>query len=291
MNLFCHLRENNSFKRIVLSQNLQNELSEYLSNIINKFVNSTQIEFSGEYKPEEENNEILCINDFINPYQNFEPMSLEVLSGDEIENIKSLIFVDDNKIAYQSFDKRKIIKPSKWFLIYSNDTYSKIEKAGLIIDPKIDALYLVKEKKLLFYSFHNATKIFDLADYYREATDSEIENFFDNKLIEKETDFNKEHLNKNVRKKIHLIQKNNILKKVQSNFDEVAKHASKFDLLEYFDINFKKIKIPNDKKKIEKLINFLNDDIYDSPITSNIYKTNSKRVINSFSKKVNKNEY
>ncbi len=277
MNIYAILRNDNSLKRISLTQELQEELDSYINSSIQHFEGLSPIKFSGEYKPDED--QILFIENFKNPYSEFVPTSTEILEKSEIDYIKTIVFVDSDKIAYQCFDSRKIIKPNKWFLIYSRKTFSKINEPALIIDAKIDALYFKEEKKLLFLSYHNASKIFDLSEYYREATDSEINHFLNNNLIQKDTSFNTNLFNSRMRKKLHLIIKNNVLEKVERNFSEVVKYAEKFKLEQMFDKINQKIIFPSEKKDLEKLIKFLNEDLFESPITGNKYEINSKHTV------------
>lgn len=278
MNIYCIIKESKDLKRILLSQKLQKELSKYLKASIEEIKKKEGVKFSGEYKPEE--NEVLLIENFSNPYASFDTLSLEKLAENEIESIKALVFsMDDGKIAYQCFDSRKIIRPEKWILINSEETYSKIDKKGLIIGNNVDAVFL--NNSLFFNSYHNASKIFDLSEYYKEATDNEIENFMKDQIIEYESSFDKSLLNSRMRKKIYLILKNEVLSKVDENFGAVVEYSKQIGISTCFDQENKKIVFPNEKKEFEKLLNFLNDDIYNSPITGNNYETNSKRKISN----------
>ncbi|GIV41553.1 MAG: hypothetical protein KatS3mg034_0863 [Vicingaceae bacterium] len=279
MNILCKLNsktEKNNLRRISLSDHLQNQLSKYLSESINFFYKAKQIKFDGEYKPNE--NEVLEINNFDFPLKDYENIiNLPLLKEEEIYDIKHIIFLNKESIIFQTFDSRKIIKTEKLYLIYSSETFSKIDNKGLIIDAKIDAMFLKNEDKLLFTSYHNASKIFDLSKYFREATDKEI-NIFKRHTIFKECDnIDYSIINSRYRKKIFQIIKNGVLNKVQDNFNEVIKYARELELPNMFDESESKILFPQEKKDIEKLINFLNDDLYKSPISKFIYETNSKR--------------
>ncbi|MEO0234621.1 MAG: hypothetical protein ABIN11_05990 [candidate division WOR-3 bacterium] len=281
MNVYAVLRDSDSngsciIKSISLTQKLQKELTGYIPFKSYEDENIKQIRFSGEYKPDEQ--EVLYINKFYNPFKEFDSIT-DTLNKSDIDNIKFLAFVDSQKIAYQSFDSRKIITPEKWFLIYSDNTYSKIDKKGLIIDSRIDALYLKKEEKLLFFSYRNAIKIFDLGKYYREATEDELNLFTKEEIFIFNEGFDKNLLSSKMRKKIFMIQKNEILTKIKNNFNQVVNYAKKLNVDEMFDKNNKKIIFPKEKKNIEKLLNFLNEDLYESPISGLIYETNSKKLV------------
>lgn len=277
MNIYCILKENNLKRKIVLSPELQKSLHEYISQSINQIMTASKEPFTGEYRPDD--NEVLFIDNFENPYKNFEYLSLKPLQVEEIENIKTIVFDNKEVIAYQCFDSRKIIRPQKWHLIYSNDTYIKIDNKGLVIENKVDALFEKRTMTLLFYSYHNTSKILDLSKYYREATKEEIDSFCKNKIFHTEKSFSTDNFNTKIRKKIYLIKKNDILKRIKNNFEEVADYAVQLNLGDFFKKDKKLINFPNKKKEIEKLINFLNDDLYKSPISNLIYETNSKKII------------
>ncbi|MEO0233901.1 MAG: hypothetical protein ABIN11_02315 [candidate division WOR-3 bacterium] len=283
MNIYAILKKDNKIKKISITQKLQEGLTSYMENFIDKFFKLEFIEFSVEYKPEE--NQVLYIENFQNPYTDFNPTSIEILQKDEIRDIKTIFFDYEDKISYQCFDSRKIIEPSKWLLIYSKNTFCKFEKAGLIIDSKIDALYQKEGKKLSFPSYHNASKIFsNLNNYYREATDDEINDFFKkNNKIQIDKSFDISILNSRMRKKLHLIINNKIIDKIYSNtknFDNAKNYAKNFELETMFDEDNKKIIFPSEKENLENLLKFLNDDFFQSPITKSKYETNSKRKIN-----------
>lgn len=277
MNLLCLLK-NNEVKRILISSELQDNIKSYVQNSIDEFINAGKIKFSGEYKPDE--GEVLLIDNFNNPYSDYtNPLNIELLQENEIDEIKSIIFFNNEYIAYQCFDNRKIIKPNKWNLIFSQNTFSKIEHKGLVIDNKIDVLYIINKMELLFLSYHNASKIFDLSDFYKEATDQEINNFCNNNLFDNSVHLTQDNFNKKLRKKIFQIQRNNVLEKVNQNFKQVYNYSKEIGIDNFFNVENNKIEFPTDKKEIEKLIIFLNDDLYKSPISELIYETNSKKLI------------
>lgn len=282
MNIFCLFDKNNTSnpKKILLSQDLQSELKSLFDSFVQEMSNLEEITFSGQYKLDD--NQIFFIDNFTNSHNEIDSLLCENLDDKEIDNIKFLIFVEDNKIAYQCFDTRKIIKPNRWYLLFDSNTYSKIDKKGLIIDDKIDALYFEKDKKLLFKSFHNASKIFDLSKYFREATDNEIKKFLKHQIFDNTSDIPIDIFdNLNLRKKIFLIINNNCIDIITNNFDKAFRFAERINLQGLFDKENNKIKFPTDKRTIDKLIRFINEDFYLSEISNEIYLTNSKVKISS----------
>ncbi len=292
MNIAAMLRTNGqtTIKRVRISQSIQQELKDYIFSSLEDYINHERVErveFTGEFKPD--NDQVFMIANFELPFDTdfiSNTINLETLQINEIESIYGLIFSEQekNEIIFQTFDSRKILGNKKWYeLVYNQNDFVRFNKKGIIIDKRIDGVYLRNEQTLLFRSFHNISRLFDMKDYYREATNEEIEEFGSNELINVD---NIEDLHQiadtQIRKYIYLIQKNEILNNLQEKgkFSKAKEFANKFEIGNLFDENEQKITIPvQNKKKTKLLLKFLNEDIYEAPITDSRYETNSKRRI------------
>ncbi len=278
INLFAILKSEDLIKLINISSNIQNELTS-IKNIAEHFLNNERIPFDGQYKPEDD--QILEIKNFHLPFRiDFDnPLNLQKIDLSDIDLIKGIIISDKDLLGFQCFDRRKIIEPNRLNIIFRNNTFSKLEDKGIIIDNKLDAVFSKQNNSLLFFSFHNASKVLDLSEYYREATDREINSFLANEIFSDIPPNINESIDTRIKKKIFLIKKNNVMEilKEEKIFREVVKYSKNLGLSDYFDSSTRKIKIPNDKKEFKKVISFLNEDLYKSPISEIIYETNSKR--------------
>lgn len=272
MNIFALLK-NEKTKRISISQEIQKQLDHYLKNSIDQYLKKEGIKFDGQYKPED--GQVLLISDYKVNYIDKLVIDSEILLENDIDNIKCIIFLyDKSKIGFQVFDNRKIINPAKFSLIFDSQTFSKLNKKGITISSTIDAFF--DNNQLLFTSYHNASRVFDLSKYYRDANDSEIKNLKNSGIIVFPEDINN-LFDSIMRKKIFLIQKNNVVEAIKSNFEKVSLYAQSTGMAEYFKDGI--IYFPSDKKKLKTLISFLNDDLYKSPITNLLYETNSKKTV------------
>lgn len=278
INLFAIFKSENSIKLINISGNIQNELAS-LTNNAKEYLQKEKILFEGQYKPEDD--QILEIQNFSLPFDvDFDnPLNLEKVEVTDIDLIKGIIINDKNTIGIQSFDRRKIIEPNRLNIIFRGNTFSKLEDKGITIDDKLDVVFSKQSNSLLFYSYHNASKVLELSEYYREATDQEINSFFAPKIFSDIPEKLDEIIDTRIKKKIFLIKKNKIMEKLKDGniFKEVTKYSKTLGLENYFDSMTKKIKIPDDKNEFKKIISFLNEDLYKSPISEIIYETNSKR--------------
>lgn len=281
LNLFA-LMKNDSIKRIVTNSDLQKEISTFFTNLKNSFYQSQdEILFDGRYKVD--TNEIFVIPDFPipNTIQNalINPLTIDILNlktdKEAIKGIFTGVWNETNKhISFQTFDIRKILS-QKLTLINSRDTFTKLEDPGLTIDNSIQAL--IHENKMLFYSYHSANKLFDLSDYYKEATNEDLEKFAESNILNfEDNQWFIQNADSIVRKKVALLQKNSILE--NTSIKDVKKIAKTLDIP--LDINDKnQICIPKDKKKLKEIIRFLDEDYFIAPLTQRKCMTNSKMYL------------
>jgi len=168
-------------------------------------------------------------------------------------------------------------------LIGSGDTYKKLESPGLILQDKLTANF--DNGTLYFSSYHNTKRFLDLADYYQEATDADLDTFAGSELfsLEDESSF-KANADSIVRKKIALLQKNHVLQDLEvSDIQAVADNFNQ-ELPEEHHISIElnedgKIVIPADKKQLKELVRFLDEDYVTAPLTKRKCLTNSKKYL------------
>ena len=278
-------------KRIVkfnLSNDVQAYLTTYLRDQESSFdLQQEEIVFDGKYKPDE--GEVLCIENY-DDIDNLEsairnPTSLDLVdpSEDFFHDIKALfsgyiLATGGVKILLQNFDRRKIISTNGLSIFHSANVYKKIEGIGLTIDYKLTAT--LEEGKLKFFSFHNARQLFDLSEYYKEATDDDVIEFSNLDSI-KSVD-NKQLLEMSdswVRRKVSLIHQSGILQNVPIN--EMKAIATDFSIpfITVTENGEELIKIPDNKPDLKKLLRFLDEDYYKSPLSKTNFITNSKRAL------------
>jgi len=284
LNLLALLKDG-SLKRIVSSGTLQDEITEYFINLKTIFENEkTEISFDGRYLVED--NEIFIIPNYpqnnliINAISN--PITLEILKlKDDREKLKALICglwtATDKFILFQAIDSRKILS-KKFTLINSNDTYTKIIDPGIIIDDHIDSI--LYENKLSFISYHNTRKIFDLSEYFKEATNDDLKDFYKNDMfLVEELQWFIDNSDTSMRKKVALLQKNKVLEETElKDIKSISKDFG-IEIEIITDNRKKKIKFPKDKKKVKEIIRFLDEDYFLAPLTKRRCLTNSKQYL------------
>lgn len=287
-NLFAIINDKNSaINRIPLTGALQSDIAHLFEEQKKEFIRDKQERaFSGSYSTGSD--ELFAINNYHITEQIFEsiqnPISIPTLDLSNSISIKALFTGawDDNKSVYfQSMDARKILKKG-FTLINSQKTFSKLTDPGIILSNKLAAVYC--NGKILFQSYHITNRFLDLSNYFREAADTELDDFISHDLFSCE---DIEEFRKNadsiVRKKIALLLTNNILENI--TIAELETVAKEFNQLVHDEnkINLKitggRLIIPNDKKELKELIKFLDEDYFTTPFTKRKCLTNSKTYI------------
>lgn len=277
-------------RRIPLTAELRQELATMFQGQQAIFLDEQQaIEFTGSYNVD--HGEIFTIADYPLPEVISDaianPLTCQALNlSNETHKIKALfsgIWSDQSRlINFQVFDSGKLLKTG-FTLIGSSDNYKKLEEPGLILQDKLTAHF--DNGTLYFTSFHNTRRFLDLADYYQEATDNDLDTFAASELfaLEDESTF-KTNADSIIRKKIALLQKNNVLQDLQvSDIQNVANNFNQ-ELPEEHHINIQldddgKIVIPADKKQLKELVRFLDEDYVTAPLTKRKCLTNSKKYL------------
>ena len=163
-------------------------------------------------------------------------------------------------------------------IFHSANVYKKIEGIGLTVDHKLTAT--LEDGKLKFFSFHNTRQIFDLSEYYKEATDDDVLEFAGLDIVQTvDTDQLIEMSDSWVRRKISLIQQSGILQNVPIN--EMKAVATEFNIpfTTVTEDSDEVICIPDNKQDLKKLLRFLDEDYYKSPLSKTNFVTNSKRAL------------
>lgn len=289
-NLFALLDdEQTPIRRIPLTNQFQQELGNFFSQQQQSFIaDKQQIEFTGSYNVD--SGEIFQIANYplleviSNALSN--PLKNPILNlSTETHRIKALFtgnWTDQQQqVSFQVFDAGKLLSKG-WTLIGSNDTYKKLEEPGLVLQDKLTAHF--SDGSLLFVSYHNTKRFLDLSNYYTAATDTDLDTFAENELFEfEDQDTFKGNADSIIRKKIALLQKNNVLDNLSINDIETVANDLNQNVAEENKINIAinngKLVIPKDKKQLKELIRFLDEDYVTAPLTKRRCLTNSKQYL------------
>lgn len=192
---------------------------------------------------------------------------------------KSIFYYDDGKFYFQVFNKRNMLQRKMVLQFECGNIFAKMNNSAFIVEDKIHALY--EEGKLYFQSYTVANQIFSLIDFVTEATNAEIESFGEIDGINVNTESIKHIANIKTRRLIKLL----------SNTDNISAFMrkaprTKTSLLNKYGVNAqinenKELVLPtNNVADLNRVLEFLNEDIFRGVITDRLYRSNSKKKDN-----------
>lgn len=269
--------------RFPLSAGLSTDISAEFADQHDSFFRGvdTVVPFDGRYTPEE--GELLEITDFADVDGMFAAVA-NPLSVDQYDpNLHSLdlvkaIFTSLNiggvtRILVQIFERRRLIERSGMMLFFANNQFQKMTESGLSLDTKL--LAVLEGATLKFHSFHFAKRVFDLSDYFREATNEEVTAFAQHeKLAVTDVQAFLESAGPQIRKKISLIRQSAVLENYSTDQIVAVAASMQFPLVLSDD---GKIIVPDSNTELRKLLRFLDEDYYESPLSNTRFISNSKR--------------
>ena len=177
-------------------------------------------------------------------------------------------------VAFQRFRKEQYISTRWYNLFFENNTFFQEKRFGISISDTIDCYYT--DGELQFTSFYFARQVFDLSDYYRSATDVEVDSFAKSeKLSIEDSVAFRGMANTWIRRKIAMINDSQVLVNYTASEIKMLAAESGIDI----DIKEEAIVIPDDKEKVKVILGFLDEEAYKGPFSQKTYLANSKRII------------
>jgi hypothetical protein len=289
-NFFAFIKDDSGscqIKRIRVNNPLQSELIQIFEDQRVFFEQGvdTEVGFNGDWKPDA--NEVLTIYDIsestlmtdaINANaSSFRDVNISNFSNEPIKAIFTGITTNgQTKVLVQKFSSRQALSLNQLPLLkmQTGNTFVKTTDDIFTIDNKLVAI--IEGNKTKFKSFHNARMVFDLSEFYREATDEDLTQMSQHASLEI-TDLASfiSEADTQVRKMAHSIKSSGVL----DNYTviQISTAAANFPDLPVVVSNGK-IALPSDKKELKEVLHFLLEDIYKGPLSGSDYLTNSKRV-------------
>jgi hypothetical protein len=259
------------------TQSFENAIPDFLPAELER------IEFDGRYKPDSD--EILEVSNFTLPAGVSEsiadPLGCEplILDRENLPAIKALFTVtedDPQRLVFQIFKKNQYLTRRGLSLLFSGETFAPLSAPGIVITPDITAVY--ENGSLLFRSYFEARQVFELAAYYRQATDSDLSNFSDLSSVHiADPEAFNVAADQVVRRKIALILDSGLLDRHTP--ENLATEAEKFGIeLNLVEVEGDtKLDLPSERSNLKNILRFLDEDIYHGPLSAAQYVTNSKR--------------
>ena len=283
--------------RLEVDRDAQRAICETFSSSVESMIKGkTPRDYEVNYKAEDD--EILRIENFLLPDDIKDairnPIGVEaykkdkdvVSEGDEdflgFPEIKA-IFVGERtqdkegehfNIGFQRYRKEQNLAALPFRFFFSNETFKLEKHFGIGITYNLDCYYTHGE--LQFSSFYFARQVFDLREYYRSASDPEVEQFTENEALNFENPATFGSIaNTYVRRKIAMINDSKVLERYTAKEIKDIASSSGIDIKVQDD----KVLIPADKDAALEVLAFLDEEAYRGPFSNDLLLANSKRVL------------
>jgi hypothetical protein len=269
--------------RFPLSNDLQNEISDVLRAQKHAFLDGIMatIEFDGRYRPDE--GELLLIKNFVDPDTLSDtvknPIGVEQFDprAHSLETVKA-IFAGcpdgSDQILIQLFEQRRLLTTKNVAIFFTGNTFERMSDSGLTLDSKL--LAILEGRELRFQSFHFLRRVFNVDDYFKEATAIDVKSFATHtSLTTADPGTFEATTSSTMRRKIAMILQSGVLDK--HSVPTILAAAKPFK------VNIQtsptgQIVLPDNPSELLKLLRFLDEDYYESPLSQTQYVSNSKRV-------------
>lgn len=271
--------------RIEMPKETQTEVCSYFSSAARLLSDDKYyVKFNGSYRPEL--NEMLVIPEFSFDRRIVDgiinPLGVAAFVPDKTNppKIKAIFMgayrkIDGQErytIAFQRFRREQYITRIGINLFHEINSFVQEKRFGICVTDTLDCLIVNGE--LRFSSFHYARQVFDLSNYYREATDADVDAFIGHeKVCVENADAFRANADSMVRRKIAVITDSGIFTKFSAK--QIIKKASQFGLTIPVDNN--RIVLPSEKRALKNMLKFLDEEIYKGIFSEEILQTNSKR--------------
>jgi hypothetical protein len=178
------------------------------------------------------------------------------------------------RVLIQHFERRRLISTRGVAMFFSGNTFRRISDQGLTLDTRL--LAVLDNGTLLFQSFYFLRQVFDMSGYYREATNDEVKAFATHpKLAVADLAGFVASAGPVIRKKISTISQSGILD--HNTTEQIVATAQAFDVPIHVD-EHNRIVVPSNKAQLRRLLQFLDEDYYKSPLSQTLFISNSKRA-------------
>lgn len=268
-------------KRVQITQPLQEKIGGLFHQQANQFMEGIEEEvaFGSGWKPDA--NEILVMDAPVECVMMEQALNGNIVSLPTInaanfsdEGLKGLFVALTNggaRVLVQAFTAQQVLS-RRFALLLEGDTFRELTEPSFTLDNQLVAI--LEGRKLKFKSFHKVKRIFELTLVYREATDQEIDGFcaHESFAVPDVADF-KGVAGQVIRTLVHAISAAGVLN--EYTVEDIAAKAAAVGLV--LNVVDGRVAMPTDRRGVKELLKFLDDAIYEAPLTAKRYVTNSKR--------------
>jgi len=283
-NLFAACRINGALvaKRIRLDQAVQQQIENIFNQQEAEFRDgiTSEVQFDGSWTPDDD--EVLTIGvpqeaAIFADTLNANPVAIPDIdtANFEAEGIKGIftgVAVNGAvKVLVQRFSPQQILS-RRFSLFQTGNAFRRLSDPAFSLDTGLTCI--IEGGKIKFRSFHKVRAVISLLDVYRAATDQEVQAFAAHAHFEMaDAATFIATADQTIRKLVHAISNGGVLNNHTTVQIETACNAVGMVVT----VNNGRLIMPTERAEIKKLLRFLDDGLYQAPLTGVRYVTNSKR--------------
>lgn len=279
MNNFYALLKSGQLRYIDLAEEIVELTRALFVNAANELMNddTERIEFDGRYVIRDDENEISYVPYNLPAEFNGIPDNQQGITLLDIEHdeIKSIFWYEEETYLFQMFSSGNLLE-NKYVMKFFQEqhNFTRMTEKAFIINNKIQAIH--NDGRLYFKSFPSASKIFNLSASMVAATTAEVTGFGNKDNVSINVDWLTSHANAKTRRLIKMVTESGTLDMYMGLGRRQRKLLADSVNIN-IDIRDDKLILPSNVGQVNKILEFLNEDVYKGLITSNIFRTNSKR--------------
>lgn len=204
------------------------------------------------------------------------------ISGDNLHLLKAFVAnvqteMGENLFLFQRFMPAQIIR-EKWAFLDFENQFKVVDNKMLTLRNKLDAVFDVDDRELLFKSYQIVNPILSLESFFKESSEEEIREWLNHDLLVPENlDVTLENLDQTMRRRFSMLRESDVLD--VKTAEEIKDGCKNYGIL--IDVDEGKLVFPSDKANAKDLLKYLNDEYYTGEISGDRYVTNSKTRIDS----------
>ncbi len=278
--LAVHRDEERSVSRISLATRALDRVWSSLDEATARFKKLSKQKYAPGFSPEE--GDVLDLKfdlpQTLDRCKKSVPQNVPLLTETKLEEwpLAALVFLDSGESAtyrFQAIDSRNMLAPDHNVVFFNPNGFELSSETGIALSERVDAIH--ENGHLYFLSELTVNRFLDISEFFREATDQEIERIFADKMFAPvDLSALKKVANTNVRRKLRAVMKRGTVPTVKAIL-EIAKRIGA-----EVEVAKGAVVVPTDSKRLTTFARILNDDFLETmDDRKKLYMSSSKRPI------------
>lgn len=281
---YCKNSQGNVVKRIPMTNPVQQGVEALFANQEGSFRagRPNEVAFDGDWNPDED--QLLTLDvmpeaDTLIQAATGNALALPVINtaNFEAEGIKAIFTSTGNagaiQLRVQRFTGQQLLNRRRALLLQNNN-FRELAETAFTLGTSLTCI--IENGLIKFDSYHNLRAIFDLTEFFEEATDDDIDGLSVHASLNiADLDAFKGDATQTIRKLVHKVLNSGVLD--QHTPQEIQQKAADAGLA--LALNNGVVEVPQDKALARQFLRFLDDGLYEAPLSGQRYMTNSKRAV------------